>query len=374
MTLYEKARDIADDYSKKLLRKRWQSHLLAAKLLDLRSRNHWTQAEVASRAGISESAIRNYEQQKSTPKQGHLEALAHAFGIRPEALRLYDIDLMPLNALIQLGETYGLMPAYDERFAYLRPTNSFMTEALHKWAVQYRLLKEGDIDRNWYEEWKDEFNVEYFEGDFPLKYRLTSEGAEPIEPWMNIQFATALQRLRKKHGLTQDDLALAANTTKSTICSYEQKKRLPKDSQLADLARALDVTTSALTFFDFGSPVQAVHVLFQIANRHEMVPDEIDGQVMLRTARRGMERYIDQWELAQNGIYEGVAWDAEVADYQDWKDKYDFNYSGQSCRQSRYSFHWDEKPNGDSISLGLLESKYDPFDERYRTQGGFLRA
>ena len=40
MTLYEKALDIADDYSKKLLHKRWQSHLFAAKLLDLRSRNH----------------------------------------------------------------------------------------------------------------------------------------------------------------------------------------------------------------------------------------------------------------------------------------------------------------------------------------------
>ncbi len=314
------------------------------------------------------------QQQKSTPKQGHLEALAHAFGIRPEALRIYDIDLMPLNALIQLGETYGLMPAYDERFAYLRPTSDFMSEALHKWAVQYHLLKEEDIDLNWYEEWKDEFNAEYSERDFPLRYRVTPEEVEPIEPWMNIQFAAALQRLRKKHDLTQDDLALAANTTKSTIRSYEQKKRLPKDSQLADLADALGVTKGALTFFDFGSPVQAVHVLFQIANTYGMIPDEIDGQVMLRTACRGMERYIDQWELAQNGTFEGVAWDVEVTDYQDWKDKYDFNYSGQSSRQSRYSIHWDKRPNGDLIDSGALESKYDPFDEHHRAQGGFLRA
>ena len=41
MTLYEKALGITDDYSKKLLRKRWQSHLFAEKLLDLRSRNHY---------------------------------------------------------------------------------------------------------------------------------------------------------------------------------------------------------------------------------------------------------------------------------------------------------------------------------------------
>ncbi|WP_234966776.1 helix-turn-helix transcriptional regulator [Olsenella urininfantis] len=266
------------------------------------------------------------------------------------------------------------MPAYDERFAYLRPTSDFMSEALHKWAVQYHLLKEEDIDLNWYEEWKDEFNAEYSERDFPLRYRVTPEEVEPIEPWMNIQFAAALQRLRKKHDLTQDDLALAANTTKSTIRSYEQKKRLPKDSQLADLADALGVTKGALTFFDFGSPVQAVHVLFQIANTYGMIPDEIDGQVMLRTACRGMERYIDQWELAQNGTFEGVAWDVEVTDYQDWKDKYDFNYSGQSSRQSRYSIHWDKRPNGDLIDSGALESKYDPFDEHHRAQGGFLRA
>lgn len=180
MTLYEKAREVADDYSKKLLRKRWQSHLLAAKLLDLRDRNHWTQAEVATRAGISESAVRNYEQQKSTPKQGHLEALARAFGIRPEALRLYDIDSMPLNAMVQIGETYGLEPAYDERFAYLRPTNDIMSNALYKWAVQYRALKEEVIDRDWYEEWKDKFYVEYSERDFPLRYRSTPEGTEPL--------------------------------------------------------------------------------------------------------------------------------------------------------------------------------------------------
>ena len=129
--------------------------------------------------------------------------------------------------MVQLGETYGLEPAYDERFAYLRPTNDNMSNALYKWAVQYRALKEEVIDRDWYEEWKDKFYVEYSERDFPLRYRSTPEGTEPFGLWTNIQFADALQRLRKKHGLTQDDLALAAGTTKSTIRSYEQKKRLP---------------------------------------------------------------------------------------------------------------------------------------------------
>lgn len=70
MTLYEKAREVADDYSKKLLRKRWQSHLLAAKLLDLRDRNHWTQAEVATRAGISESAVRNMNSKSRRQNRG----------------------------------------------------------------------------------------------------------------------------------------------------------------------------------------------------------------------------------------------------------------------------------------------------------------
>ena len=83
--------------------KYWQSYLLAAKLRDLRSREHLTQAETAKRAGISESTLRNYELQKSSPKQSHLEALSKTFDVRPEALRLYDIDMFPANALFEPG-------------------------------------------------------------------------------------------------------------------------------------------------------------------------------------------------------------------------------------------------------------------------------
>ena len=51
------------------------------------------------------------------------EALAGAFHVRPEALRIYDISAVPANGLFQLGETYGLKPRSDERFAVLEPTN-----------------------------------------------------------------------------------------------------------------------------------------------------------------------------------------------------------------------------------------------------------
>lgn len=274
MSLWDFAQDTIGDFSHSLAKKRWQSRLISAKLRDLRFRMHLTQAEVAKRAGISESAVQNYELMRSTPKEAHLEALAKAFNIRPEALRIYDIDFMPANVLIQLGDVYGLKPhSSDKRFAYLTASNEFMNSFLRKWSTQYLNYKNGDIEAFRYEQWKDQFAQDYDPANFPLRYERVEYDWVAIEPWTNIQFASTLRRLREKKGYTQDDLANITGITKSAIRSYEQKKRLPKTSQIKVLSLALNVTEGALTFFDFGSPVQAAHALFQIANTFGLIPD-----------------------------------------------------------------------------------------------------
>lgn len=380
MSLWDFAQDTIGDFSHSLAKKRWQSRLISAKLRDLRFRTHLTQAEVAKRAGISESAVQNYELMRSTPKEAHLEALAKAFNIRPEALRIYDIDFMPANALIQLGDVYGLKPhSSDKRFAYLTASNEFMNSFLRKWSTQYLNYKNGDIEAFHYEQWKDQFAQDYDPANFPLRYERVEYNWVAIEPWTNIQFASTLRRLREKKGYTQEDLANVTGITKSAIRSYEQKKRLPKTSQLEVLSLALDVTEGALTFFDFGSPVQAAHALFQIANTYALIPDTLEsGEQVLRTVRPGLEQIIDQWadELSE------VEAETMDLDYQEWKDVYDPE-GGMDHGDFKYAYVGRTRYETTTIDKGttgdggkLIEtarcSKYDPYDYRYK--GGFLRA
>ena len=380
MSLWDFAQDTIGDISHSLAKKRWQSRLISAKLRDLRFRTHLTQAEVAKRAGISESAVQNYELMRSTPKEAHLEALAKAFNIRPEALRIYDIDFMPANALIQLGDVYGLKPhSSDKRFAYLTASNEFMNSFLRKWSTQYLNYKNGDIEAFHYEQWKDQFAQDYDPANFPLRYERVEYDWVAIEPWTNIQFASTLRRLREKKGYTQEDLANVTGITKSAIRSYEQKKRLPKTSQLEVLSLALDVTEGALTFFDFDSPVQAAHALFQIANTYALIPDTLEsGEQVLRTVRPGLEQTIDQWADELSEVEAGTA----DLDYQEWKDVYDpkgdidhGDFKHAYIGRTRYETVTVDKgtanDGGRLIEMARC-SKYDPYDCRYN--GGFLRA
>lgn len=341
---------------------------------------HLTQAEVAKRAGISESAVQNYELMRSTPKEAHLEALAKAFNIRPEALRIYDIDFMPANALIQLGDVYGLKPhSSDKRFAYLSASNDFMNSFLRKWSTQYLNYKNGDIEAFHYEQWKDQFAQDYDPANFPLRYERIGYDWVAIEPWINIQFASTLRRLREKKGYTQDGLANVTGITKSAIRSYEQKKRLPKTSQIKVLSLALDVTEGALTFFDFGSPVQAAHALFQIANTFGLIPDKLEnGDPVLRTVTAGLEQIIDQWADELSEVEKGAA----AFDYQEWKDAYDpegdmdhGDFKRAYVGRTRYETVIIDKgaaDDGGRLIETARRSEYDPYDYRYK--GGFLRA
>lgn len=378
MSLYDSARTLINEYSRSQSGKLWQSYLLAAKLRDLRSREHLTQTELAKNAGLSESTLRNYELQKSTPKQVHLEALAQALGIRPEALRLYDIDRFPANALFQLGETFGIMPeestSMDDRnvrFAVLEPRTMYLKIALDDWAKQYQLLKHGEIERDDYERWKDRYDRAYDPAEFPHRYERTQAGYEAIEPWQSTQLSSALYRLRKEIGFTQGQLAHVSGCAMAAIRAYEQKKRLPKSTQLKALASALDVTEGALVFFDFGSPLQAVHALFQIANQHGLVPEVVDGAPVLRTIQPDLERYIDQWAWALSGKYENADINGEPpSSYQQWKDRYDPKDSLGTQWESRYRYYFGSA----NRFSGAMDSDNDPFDERYAEQGGFLRA
>ena len=66
-------------------------------------------------AGVTESAVRNYELGLRTPRPQHLEALARALGVDPAALADYGVETVrdALEVLFRLEEGFGARPEAD---------------------------------------------------------------------------------------------------------------------------------------------------------------------------------------------------------------------------------------------------------------------
>lgn len=368
MDIESKLHDIADRRADKLL----QSAAMSEKVRELRDRCGLTQAEVAKRMGVTETAVRNYELMKALPKEEHIQKMAAAFDVRPECLHLYDFSAGSIlaNALFQLGETYGLAPHKDDRFAALVPGNTFMERFLKEWASQYESLKQEALTRESYELWKDSFYSDFDPHDFPGRFAVQDENTTDtlIEPWGPYCFGSKLLLLRTQRGDTQGDFAMSLGLSEGVYRSYERGRRLPRVSAVKDIAGRLGISQGALTFYNYGTPVQAAHAMFQLAGELALIPDVLDGKPMLRTVRGGAERILDQWSDALKESRYESAGSSEAFSFQEWKDRYD--PQGGSY-ESRYKNHWVETAQGNSRLHGV-ESDFDPYDNRF--EGGFLRA
>lgn len=68
----------------------------------------------------------------------------------------------------------------------------------------------------------------------------------PRKPQPESSFGARLAALRKEHGITQVQLAEAINSTQRAISYYENEAGYPPAPVVAELARALNVTTDEL--------------------------------------------------------------------------------------------------------------------------------
>lgn len=87
-----------------------------SRMRGLRMRRGLLQRELAEMAGVTESAVRNYELGLRTPRPQHLEALARAFGVAPAALADYGVETArdALEVLFRLEEGFGARPEADD--------------------------------------------------------------------------------------------------------------------------------------------------------------------------------------------------------------------------------------------------------------------
>lgn len=296
----------------------------ATKMKEIRTRKHLTQEQLAELAGISASAIRNYESLASLPKRPHLESLAAALDVRPEALRIYDFgvgDSVTFNALFQLADIYGLMPSVFENKASFVARNDFMSSFLYEWTTCYTELCDGGMDLEDYKRWQDCFAQDFMPSDFLERYELADGDYRLIEPYQLIRFSQTLKGLRKERHLSQDELASLVGTTGVVIRAYEQQKRLPKAAQIKEFAKVFGITEGALIFYDYGSPNQAGHALFQLADKYGLYPCYGEHGCHLTVGLNTpvfLITFIEQWQEA----YMRWAEDDDHA-YKSWQQHYE---------------------------------------------------
>ena len=132
------------------------------KLYQLRRERGLTQAELGRRVGVSEAAIRAYETGKRKPKQVHLERIADALGVRPEAIADYGIDDVDevIHLLFRLGEDWKLRPVevVDGHF-FLESHDQDIFNAVKSWGEMRKRLESGEITELEYVTWRDGYTA-----------------------------------------------------------------------------------------------------------------------------------------------------------------------------------------------------------------------
>ena len=121
-----------------------------------------TQMELARDCGLSDSAVRNYELGNRKPSGAHLEMIAEALEVAPEALLEIEANSarMALEYLFRISEELGLRPARDEEGGVIlsvdpsSPKSPKLLAALEAWMRQREMLDAGDISQTEYDAWR----------------------------------------------------------------------------------------------------------------------------------------------------------------------------------------------------------------------------
>ncbi|OUO58563.1 hypothetical protein B5F74_10325 [Collinsella sp. An271] len=135
-----------------------------SRIRELRTRRGLLQRELAEMAGVTESAVRNYELGLRTPRPQHLEALARALGVDPAALVDYGLETArdALEVLFRLEEGFGARPEVDAGGARVvvdpaAPGAQKLDAAVRAWATMRAKRDSGEISEEEYLDWKRGF-------------------------------------------------------------------------------------------------------------------------------------------------------------------------------------------------------------------------
>lgn len=135
-----------------------------SRIRELRTRRGLLQRELAEMAGVTESAVRNYELGLRTPRPQNLEALARALGVAPAALADNGVETArdAIEVLFRLEEGFGARPEADDGGARVvvdpaAPGTQKLDAAVRAWAAMRARRDSGEISEEEYLDWKRGF-------------------------------------------------------------------------------------------------------------------------------------------------------------------------------------------------------------------------
>lgn len=132
---------------------------ITGKIFMHRKRLGMTQAELAEKTGLSESAIRSYELGNRIPKPAHREAIAKALGINPKTLDDFygeDVDAT-IQCLMDMETNEMIRPVLINGIAYLMPIQVDMETGVQEWAEKQLEYAYQDLGDEEYMSWKDSY-------------------------------------------------------------------------------------------------------------------------------------------------------------------------------------------------------------------------
>ncbi|MFR3998092.1 MAG: helix-turn-helix domain-containing protein [Paratractidigestivibacter faecalis] len=135
-----------------------------SRIREFRTRRGLLQRELAEMAGVTESAVRNYELGLRTLRPQRLEALARTLGVALDTLTDYGVETSrnALEVLFRLEEGFGARPEADEggvRVAVdpAAPGAQKLDAAVRAWAAMRARRDSGEVSEEEYLDWKRGF-------------------------------------------------------------------------------------------------------------------------------------------------------------------------------------------------------------------------
>lgn len=109
-----------------------------------------TQAELADRLFISESALRSYELGDRRPNQKQIEEIARGLRISPYSLNTYGVETVNefLGILQLMEDLLGLKPQLDGSVKF---GNASIRDAIASWALLKFRLNKGSVSQDEYD-------------------------------------------------------------------------------------------------------------------------------------------------------------------------------------------------------------------------------
>ena len=119
-----------------------------------------TQAELAEKTGLSETAIRSYELGNRNPKDGHRKVIAKALGVSPDYLREHEDydESAVMHFLMEMEGAGQVRPILIDGIAYIMPIQANLEESVQKWAEREFEYAAGNLSEEDYLRWKAEYD------------------------------------------------------------------------------------------------------------------------------------------------------------------------------------------------------------------------